>query len=59
MTKQDYILLADALRRVKPDERLDTSGFVQWAIDCGAIAEALAKDNPRFKRETFDKYLKR
>jgi hypothetical protein len=52
MTKKDYELLAAALRQAFPmldndDQRM------QWAVCVGAVAAALAKDNPRFNPEKF------
>jgi hypothetical protein len=53
MTRKDYILIADALRSEKPNDGWDPNKRVQWDLDCKAIAQALAGDNPRFDREHF------
>jgi hypothetical protein len=56
MTRKDYILLADALASAKPiphdDFQLAADRYDQFAIDCTAIADALA-ENPRFDRARF------
>lgn len=52
MTRKDYVLLADALRYTLPDVCREIS-LRQHANDCEAVANALAKENPRFDRARF------
>lgn len=47
MTKKDYVLIASALARVKP-EKVDERGQDQWTLCVKSIATALAHDNDRF-----------
>jgi hypothetical protein len=49
MTRKDYRLIAEALRR--SPYRKDS--FFQWEATVGSIADAMAKDNPRFDRRKF------
>lgn len=51
MTRKDYVLLAAALHRTKPEVNCDLTA--QWEIDVRAIATALANTNPRFDRARF------
>jgi len=62
MTRRDYVRIAAALNRARPDgtkynaartERgalasREGNAFAQWCRDVQAIADALATDNPRF-----------
>lgn len=58
MTKKDYILIAAALNRSKPESYL--KGIIhspnlerQWECDVEHIADVLQEDNPRFDRDKF------
>lgn len=66
MTRKDYILIADALRRARisvangypvactDDERSrDAQRIAVHRATCHALADALATDNPRFDRAKF------
>lgn len=53
MTRKDYVLLAAALRRARPDSFSEEPARVQFVTDCMNIATALANTNPRFDRERF------
>ncbi len=72
MTKKDYILIADALRRSRPSktepvwcmglrvhigEEKQIGREIQHAMMCTNIMEALAAENPRFSEEKFIAYL--
>jgi hypothetical protein len=57
MTKKDYIVLVRALRNAEPtvaSESLEAR-IAQWQHCVNRIADALAADNSRFNRETFNK----
>ena len=49
MTQKDYVLIADALHKVRKVMGLSKS----WDEAVGAIADALENDNPKFKRAVF------
>jgi hypothetical protein len=54
MTRKDYILIAAALNEARtqfPTERPDAEQ--QSEDDAYSVADALAKDNPRFNRARF------
>ena len=57
MTKQDYELLAAALRDAYPLTTARPADLVpmqvQWGVGVHAIAHALAGQNPRFNRVRF------
>jgi hypothetical protein len=59
MTRKDYVLLADALRRARRDNvpgqpRMDLSNHNRGVDWCArGIADTLAADNPRFDRQRF------
>ncbi len=60
MTRKDYIILADALRRTDWREITATIGargglapLITQGTVAGLIADALAADNPRFDRSRF------
>lgn len=57
MTRRDYVLLAAALaaaaRNLKDAGITDHSAHVAWCDCAASVADALAKDNPRFDRERF------
>lgn len=53
MTRKDYILLVDALREAHPHMVHQSEEREQWQVDCESIADALARDNPRFDRARF------
>jgi hypothetical protein len=57
MTKRDFIALADALREQKPAEHWDPNKLVQWELDIKAVADVLARSNPRFLRERWMDYV--
>jgi hypothetical protein len=51
MTRKDYILIAEALKRAWNTEAESAFPGVQAAAR--NLAESLARDNPRFDRERF------
>lgn len=55
MTRKDYVLLAAALReaRVEVTSNELYTVFKGWKRAVDALADALAKDNPRFDRDRF------
>jgi hypothetical protein len=64
MTRRDYIRIAAALSAARPlgvtdsgttaaDSARQGAKRGQWLADCGALADALAADNPRFDRARF------
>lgn len=66
MTRKDYILLADALRRARisvangysiastdAERERDAQRIAVHRATCHSIADALATDNPRFDRAKF------
>ncbi len=70
MTKKDYIIIAEALRRSRPGSPVFALGAqyrpsteqeqgrqIQHAMMCTNIMEALAAENPRFSEEKFIAYI--
>lgn len=57
MSKKDFIALADALRAEKPGANWDANKHVQWECDVKAVADVLARDNPRFMRGRWMEYV--
>jgi hypothetical protein len=57
MTRNDYKLIAEALRQTKPDSLRGTDTYVTvnrlWGQTVISIADALATDNSRFKYNRF------
>ena len=53
MTKQHFIMLADALRVTKPTGQ----ALVQWELDVEAIAHVCWTANPRFKKALWLDYI--
>ena len=56
MTRKDYILIAAALARpIKPfsTSAQTHAALITWEDTCRHVADALARDNPRFDRERF------
>lgn len=53
MTRKDYVLLAAALLRSKPDSSSTYMEQDQWERDVKSVADALAGDNARFERQRF------
>lgn len=57
MTRKDYQLIADAMRNASTPAALvqrDADCYrQQHTKDCHALADALARDNPRFDRGSF------
>jgi hypothetical protein len=62
MTRKDYVAIAAALARTRPDPQVSPDGqntFFdgikgrQWAVTRDAIIGALQADNPRFDRVRF------
>lgn len=53
MSKRDFEMIADALRRTKPPSSHDEQVLVQWGDDVLAIASVLRISNPRFDRARF------
>ncbi len=51
MTRKDYVLIADALKRA--GNACASPSPIQHATDCHVLADALARDNPRFDRARF------
>ena len=59
MTRKDYIAIAEALSRARPDNidpiviRCPVDAWDQWLRDRRRLADALYADNPRFDRDRF------
>jgi hypothetical protein len=55
MTRKDYILIADALKAARSSYTLPNVAIYHNGIANAAqrLADALARDNPRFDRERF------
>lgn len=53
MTRKDYILIAAALHRGKPEAHWDANKRVQYDMDVRNVATAFANDNPKFDRAFF------
>ena len=54
MTRKDYVLIAEALARpIKPVIGHEHAMKIAWEEACANVADALAKDNPRFDRARF------
>ncbi len=47
MTRKDYVRIARALLDVRP-AAANAAALDQWHQTCGALADVLARDNPRF-----------
>lgn len=52
MTRKDYVMLSTVLRAAKPLPMLK-GAMLWWLVTSRAIADAIAKDNPRFDRARF------
>lgn len=52
MTRKDYIIIARALQGAYPVPENSTP-IQAWRGAVGAIADAIAKDNPRFDKDKF------
>lgn len=56
MTRKDYELIARTLLECCPSADYglgDDKRLSLWEMTCGALANALASDNPRFDRDRF------
>jgi hypothetical protein len=53
MTRKDYVLLAGALHKARPVPGDAKIAQIQWRTDCGAVADALQRENIRFERQRF------
>ena len=53
MSRNDYVLIANALRNTRPDSNDVTGRYGQWARDLHAIEELCADNNSRFDRVKF------
>jgi hypothetical protein len=54
MTRDDFKLLADALREVEPKTaKANSAEEIQWINTCFAIVAAFEKANPRFNASWF------
>lgn len=62
MTKKDYVLIANALRSVKPQQgnviitkrhRYHTGKVMQFEQVCDVLMKALAQENPLFSKDKF------
>jgi hypothetical protein len=54
VTRKDYVLLAEALKIPKIPPALNERQYALGRIDAALhVADALARDNPRFDRERF------
>lgn len=52
MTRKDYVLIAAAIKAVTEEHSADSVvNGITWTAE--RIADALARDNPRFDRERF------
>lgn len=54
MKRHDYVLLANALRSVRPSDA-ELVGQAQHSIDCFAIARAIKKKHTGFEAQQFMK----
>ena len=58
MTRKDYVLIAAAMLKSKPDD-FDCNVLpgiayeTQWLFDCDTLANALAEDNDAFDKVMF------
>lgn len=58
MTKKDYVLIADALVYAAAlSQKYDFDGERTFLAVVDTLAGDLAKDNPRFSKATFKKYI--
>ncbi len=48
MTRKDYIVIAAAFKAQQPPSTWDANKHAQYTLDVRGVAQALAKDNPRF-----------
>lgn len=53
MTRKDYIAIAEALAKTRPNPVTTPVQWYQWEADRAAIADVLAADNSRFNRQRF------
>ena len=62
MTRKDYILIAKAMNRARPQSAAkddkdrsekEEAEVLQWVWDCLELADALQEENPRFDRDRF------
>lgn len=53
MTRKDYILLADAMKRSTPIASDGEVAMRNWIWTCANLAQTLSQDNPRFDRSRF------
>lgn len=58
MTRKDYQLLAEALKKAKPGSDYNYSPsnegtLTQWRVTCSLVAGALAVDNSCFNQDIF------
>ena len=59
MSKQDYEVIAEELRRTRPEESGMSQRLAQWVLTRDAIADALNRKNLRFQRELFINWTER
>lgn len=57
MTRKDYILLAEALKAARMKSEFPAADEFNGGVDAAArlVADALARDNPRFD---YDRFMK-
>lgn len=61
MTRKDYVLIAEAIRRTRPAVKENPDGTItprqlQWNTTRVFIMDALQDDNPKFSRTKFIAY---
>lgn len=53
MTRKDYRVVAEALRRVRPDPDTEPAYYRQWVLDRNFVAMDLRLHYSNFKRGVF------
>ena len=53
MTRKDYVLIADAMKRARPVILNNRGPLDMWESCVDELAQALARSNPRFDAQRF------
>lgn len=53
MTRKDYIIIANAMKRQKPSLKLQPEQYYQWLNIVADLCYHCEKDNPRFDKDKF------